>query len=71
MGAGEFRRTPAPYGVAHVLPSADHHGEDDEDTGGVEMVESVYQIVIIPNLNIGYPSNRPNNAVHPVNINLS
>lgn len=65
MGPGKLRGAPASDGVPHVLAGADHHGEDNEDTGGVEMVKSVNQVVIVPNFHVGYPSNRPNNAVHP------
>ena len=65
MGPGKLGGAPASDGVPHVLAGADHHGEDNEDTGGVEMVKSVNQVVIVPNFHVGYPSNRPNNAVHP------
>jgi len=55
-----------PYGVADILARADDDCEDNEDAGGVEVVESVHQIVIVPDLDIRHPSHRADNTVHPV-----
>ena len=49
----ELRGTPAVNGLAHVLFRADHDGEDDEDDGGVQVVEAVDPVIIVATLESG------------------
>ena len=56
---------PSPDGVADILPGADDHGEDDEDAGGVQVIHSVVEVVVVTDFDVGDSPHRADDAVHP------
>lgn len=52
-------------GLADVLLGADHDGKDDEDDGGVQVVQAVDPVVIVATLQAGISRKTPQDAVKP------
>ena len=55
----EFRWAPAVYRLAHILLGADDDCEDDEDDGRVQVVQSVYPIIVVAAFQSGVRGEAP------------
>ena len=62
----ELRGTPAMYGFTDVLLGRDYDGEDDEDDGGVQMVQAVNPVIIVATLQTRIRRKTAQYAVKPV-----
>lgn len=63
---GEVRRTPACDWVADVLRRTNDGSEDDEEQDGVAMVQPVYDVVVVAEIDLGDTGSGADDAVHDV-----
>lgn len=58
-------RTPAMNRLPDVLLGADHDGKDDEDDGGVEVVQAVDPVIVVTAFETRICRKTPQHAVKP------